>query len=48
MQHSIEHEAQLGGIIYKILKEENVDESVDFFFDVFIRGKVSHNSHFKI
>ena len=38
MKHSIEHEVLIDGIIYRVLKEEDIDEALNFYFDVFLQG----------
>ena len=38
MKHCIEHETEVVGFVYKILTEEFKEESVDLFFDAFIKG----------
>ena len=39
MNHSIEHEVLIDGIIYRVLKEDDFDEALNFYFDVFLKGK---------
>jgi len=38
MKTGIKHEAEVNGIVYKILDSEFMEESIDFFFDVFLKG----------
>ena len=38
MNHSIEHEVLIDGIIYRVLKEDDFDEALNFYFDVFLKG----------
>ena len=39
MKTAIQHEAEVNSFVYKILDHEFMDESVDFFFDVFLKGR---------
>jgi hypothetical protein len=39
MKHSIKHEVNIDGIVYKILEEEDVDDAINFFFNFYFKGK---------
>jgi hypothetical protein len=40
MKHTIEHEQEIDGIIYKIVKEEDVEGICDFYWNYFWPGKL--------
>ena len=37
-RHHIEHEEVVNGLVYRTIKEDEVDKAVDFYFDVFLKG----------
>ena len=39
MKHSIQHQVTIDGILYKTLEEKEFNAAVDFYFDVFLKGK---------
>ncbi len=40
MKHSIQHFVNVDGIVYKTVNPEDVENTVDFFFDVYLKGKL--------
>ena len=39
LKHKIIHEETVNGIIYKIIGEDEIEKALDFYFDVFLKGK---------
>jgi hypothetical protein len=40
MKHSIQHFVNVDGIIYKTVDPGDVEKAVDFFFDVYLKGRL--------
>ena len=40
MKHNIVHEEIVNGIVYKTIEDKDIDRAVDFYFDVFLKGKI--------
>ena len=40
LKHKITHEETVNGIIYKIIGEDDSAKALDFYFNVFLKGKV--------
>ena len=40
MKHLIEHNVVINGLIYQNLTEDYKNDAIDFFFDVFLKGKI--------
>ena len=40
MKHEIKHQADIDGISYVNLTEAHIKDVIDFYFDVFLRGKM--------
>lgn len=43
MKHHITYEVNINGILYKNLTEEFRSEIIDFYFEVFLKGKCGSN-----
>ena len=42
MKNLIQHKVEIGGIVYKILEAEDVENALEFFFAVFFKGKSNY------
>lgn len=41
-KHQINHEEEaLDGIVFRTLQENDLDKVVDFYFEVFLKGKIT-------
>ena len=40
MKHEIKHQADIDGISYVNLTEAHIRDVIDFYFDVFLQGKM--------
>ena len=38
MRHKIEHQVIIDGFKYTMIDEKHMEQAVDFFFDVFLKG----------
>ncbi len=39
LRHDVDHEEEVGGLIYRVAKtDEDIRRAVDFMFDVFLKG----------
>ena len=46
MQHKLDYSETANGITYTILNESRTDETVDFYFDVFLKGTTQFSHDF--
>jgi hypothetical protein len=39
MKHQIDYKVEIGSLVYTMLTEDYLQATVDFYFDVFLKGK---------
>jgi hypothetical protein len=39
LKHKIAHEETVNGIVYKTIGEDQIEQAVDFYFEVFLKGE---------